>query len=311
MISPASNSSSPLPQKFEKLTILPLTDLHLPKPESQLITANRDYLEQADFVVLLGDMVRCYATDGEYAYVDEFVGNLKRPYTAVSGNHEWYFKEFPETHPDYGETWDRASEEEQRESIQKFKLFYGLEELWRSYTSPLGHFVFLSLDVVGVEKQECLSERQLEFLASEIERAENKPLFIFCHAPLMLGCRLGMVYYEEERTACVELTGEIRRALEERQAPSFWMSGHIHLHPDHPLFPPYQCGGNVWQIHCPDSRGYGRWDLSQWVPQPYKGPFSRHLEIDSSGVTFVTHDHVLQIDRDEYRVNFWAADEHG
>jgi hypothetical protein len=304
MIQPVSIAPSALPQKAEKLVVLPFSDLHSPKDESHIILANRAYLERADFVVLLGDMVRCYGTDAEYESVNQFVAGLNRPYTAVCGNHEWHFEEFNENSGLYGEIWAQASNEEQRAQIDKFRAFYGVSELWRSFSSPLGHFVFLSLDLVESQKQECLSDAQLKFLSREVEKAGEKPLFIFCHAPLMLRERLQMVYYEESRSGCVELVGELRESLEKRVAPTFWMSGHIHLHPEHPLFAPYQCGENVWQIHCPDSWGYGRWKIEQWIPARYDGLFSRHLEIDQSGVYFVTHDHRDQSDRERFRVEF-------
>lgn len=303
MIEPVSFAPSALPQNADKLVILPLSDLHLPKAEAQVILANRAYLDGADFVVLLGDMVRCYGTDTEYLAVAEFVAGLAQPCTAISGNHEWYFEEFAEASGFYGEVWAQSSLQEQRAQQAKFRAFYGVE-MWRGFASPLGHFVFLSLDAVGARKQECLSEAQLEWLRGEVERAGQKPLFVFCHAPLLLRERLRMVYYEEERSGCVELEGGVRAALETRAAPTFWMSGHVHLHPDHPLFAPYQCGPNVWQIHCPDSWGYGRWKLEQHVPARYDGPFSRHLEIDAMGVEFVTFDYRAARERGRFRIEF-------
>ncbi len=304
MIQPVSIAPSPLPQNADKLVILPLSDLHLPRSESQIILDNRAYLARADFVTLLGDMVRCYGTDTEYGAVNDFVSGLATPYTAVCGNHEWYFEEFDEISGIYGEVWAQASNAHQRAAQEKFRAFYGVEELWRSFDSPLGHFVFLGLDLVESQKQECLSQAQLHFLWNQLEIAGEKPLFVFCHAPLILRKRLEMVYYEAQRSGSVELVGELRQALETRAAPTFWMSGHVHLHPDHPLFAPYRCGGNVWQIHCPDSWGYGRWNLSQHVPARYESLFSRHLEIGRRGVDFVTHNHRTQTDRETYRVDF-------
>ena len=176
--------------------------------------------------------------------------------------------------------------------------------MWDAESHPLGHFVFLSFDLLESMKQESLSDAQLEFLLGEIEAAGDRPLFIFCHAPLNLGRRLDMVYYDTQRSGCIDLGGSVKRTLLARAAPTFWMSGHVHLHPSHYLFPPYLCGGNVRQIHCPDSWGYGRWKREQHVPQQYEGVFSRHLEIEASGVTFVTHDHVRQEDIASYRVDF-------
>ncbi len=306
MLEPVSVAPSDLPQNADKLVILPLSDLHLPKAEAQRILVNRAYLARADFVVLLGDMVRCYGTDTEYRAVNSFITGANRPYTPICGNHEWYFEEFGEDSGHYGEVWAQASDPQQRAGQQKFRAFYRVDELWRSFSSPLGHFVFLSLDAVGSQKQEVLSDVQLQWFEREVEKAGAKPLFVFCHAPLMLRNRLDMVYYEVERTGCVELGGALRDALEARESPTFWMSGHVHLHPEHPLFKPYRCGARVWQIHCPDSWGYGRWKREQFVPSRYQGLFSRHLEIGKTGVAFITHNHVSQTDVDKYsyRVGF-------
>ncbi len=295
---------SPFPDSGETLRILPLSDLHLPKPSSALILANQAYLETMDFVVLLGDMVQCYGTDDEYAALNEFIGGLKRPYGAVMGNHEWYFEIFDETSGLYGEVWDEQSGAKKQGQQRKFARFFGFGTLWRAFSHPLGHFVFLSIDKVRGPKQEAFSASQLEFLEKEIMRAGDKPLFVFCHAPLMLETRLDMIYYEEARSGCVEASGELKKLLLKRAAPSFWMSGHVHLHPDHYLFPPYRCGGNVWQIHCPDSWGYGRWTREQFVPARYVGLFSRHLEIDGQGVNFVTFDHRKRTEVGSQRVDF-------
>ncbi len=303
MFQPVSSTPSPLPQNADRLRILPLTDLHLPKPAGAVISANRKLLDGMDYVVLMGDMVSAYATDREYEAVREFIAKLGRPYTAVVGNHEFHFEEFDEDSGLYAQIWNSADIAEQRANIEKFKRFYGLEKLWRAFNSPLGRFVFCSLDGIGETKQETLSDEQSRWLLDQICTADDKPLFIFCHAPLMLNHRLDMTYYDD-RTGCVEPQGDLKEALFRRKMPTFWMSGHVHLHPHHYLTKPYKAGGRVWQIHCPDSWGYGRWRREQWVPEPYDGPFSRVLEIGKGGVNFITHSHREQRDVREFRVDY-------
>jgi Icc protein len=303
MIQPLSLAPSPLPQNADFLRILPFSDLHLPRlPQSQLILSNRAYLDCADYVVFLGDMVRAYGTPREYDAVRDFVAQLNRPFTAIAGNHEFYFASVDDDSALYGELWEQASDEEERQKLRRFQGFWRLEPLWRRFDSPLGRFVFLSLDGVGGWKQEALSNVQLDWFRAQLET--ELPLFVWCHAPLLLDARLDLVYYDEERTACIEPQGELQTALLKREAPTFWMSGHIHLHPDHYLFPPYLAGGNVWQVHCPDSRGYGRVKREHRVPVLYRGVFSRHLEIDRKGVWFVTHSHEERRDTQRFRVNF-------
>ena len=302
-IQPVSPNPSPLPQNAGKLRILPLTDLHLPKPAGAVITANRALLDAIDYVVLLGDMVSAYGTDREYAAVREFIDKLDKPYTAVMGNHEWHFEEFREDSGSYGTVWNAADAAEQREKVEKFRRFYGLDDLWRAFDSPLGRFVFCSLYGIEQWKQETLGDEQSHWLLEQMRGAGDRPLFVFCHAPLMLNHRLDMTYYDD-RTGCVEPQGELKRALLKRIAPTFWMSGHVHLHPDHYLTEPYKAGGQVWQIHCPDSWGYGRWRREQHVPENYAGPYSRVLEIDSTGVTFLSYSHTTRSDVGSFRVDF-------
>ncbi len=303
MFQPATYPPSPLPQNADRLRILPLTDLHLPKPAGAIITANRALLESVDYVVLLGDMVSAYGTDREYQAAREFVADLDKPYTAVMGNHEWHFEEFHEDSGLYSAVWNAADQAEQRAKIEKFRRFYDLTDLWRCFDSPLGRFIFCSLYGVGEPKQETLGDEQSQWLLEQIQSAGEQPIFVFCHAPLMLNERLDMTYYDD-RTGCVEAQGELKRALLERRSPTFWMSGHVHLHPDHYLAKPYKAGGELWQIHCPDSWGYGRWRREQHVPEVYEGPYSRVLEIDRTGVSFVSHFHRTQSDVGLFRVDF-------
>jgi hypothetical protein len=70
--------------------------------------------------------------------------------------------------------------------------------------------------------------------------------------------------------------------MTQRAAPVFWMSGHIHLRPDHYLFDAYLAAPNVWQVHCPDSWGYSRWMREQIVPQRHRELFSRHWKSDAT-----------------------------
>ena len=224
MIQPVSPIPSTLPPNSELLRVLPLTDLHLPKPAGAVITANRALLNSVDYVVLMGDMVSAYATDREYEAAREFIGKLNKPYTAVVGNHEFHFEEFDENSGLYGEVWNSADIAEQRANVEKFQRFYGLEQLWRAFDAPLGRFVFCSLDGIGEWKQETLSDEQSRWLTEQIRLADEQPLFVFCHAPLMLNQRLDMTYYDD-RTGCVEPQGELKEALLERAAPTFWDVG--------------------------------------------------------------------------------------
>jgi hypothetical protein len=102
-----------------------------------------------------------------------------------------------------------------------------------------GEFFLLGLDDCENHKPESLSAAQQKFLETELRVRPDVPAFVFCHVPLMFDERLDMTYYDETRTACFEPQTSTREALQNRAAPVFWMSGHIHLRPDHYLFNAY------------------------------------------------------------------------
>lgn len=297
---------APLPTTRDVLRILPLSDLHLKAkpPATEVLLDNRDYLGRMDYIQLLGDQVGLYGTDDEYVHLQRFVRQLPQPFGAINGNHEFYFEVHEEASGGYGRYWQEASIYEKQRQLEKFKKFFGYERLWRVEKNHYGTFLFLGIDDVSQRKPETLSAPQIAFLEAELQEASGEPVYVFCHAPLYLDTRLDLTYYDNERTACVELSGVLFEMMSARRAPLFWMSGHIHLRPDHYLFAPYQIKPNIWQIHCPDSWGYSRWEREHVVPQRHDGLFSRHLEIERKRVTFVTHDHHAGIDTARHNVEF-------
>ena len=289
--SPLTSVLPPL-HDAQTLKLLPLSDLHIPANPTamKLILDNREYLERMDYLVLLGDLCACYGTDHEYRAVNNFITALHKPYTAINGNHEYVFEVHELESAQYSKIWREQAIQKKAEQLRKFLHFFEFGSLWRSYQNALGYFIFLGIDDVAGKKVESLSNLQRKFLHTELEAAHNEPTYIFCHAPLMLDRRLDMEYYDAERTACIEPTGAALRLLKNRAAPLFWISGHIHLRPDHHLYEAYELAPNMWQVHCPDSWGYSRWQRDHVIPQRHAELFSRHLEIEKNAVTLITHD---------------------
>jgi hypothetical protein len=287
-----------IPNSLDLLRILVLSDLHLNvKPAAtQLLYSDQEYLKQMDYIVLLGDQTPAWGTDEEYCLVDDFIAQLPRPYGAINGNHEFFFEVIYDDSLPAGRVFNQASPFFKSQRLEKFRNFFGYEKLWRAQRTPLGVFIFLGLDDIEHSRPEALSTPQQEFLETELRKSHNEPVYIFCHAPLSLGRRLDLTYYEETRTACIELAQPLRELCQSRRAPLFWMSGHIHLRPDHYLYPAYQLADQVWQVHCPDSIGYSRWTREQIKPEFHDELYSRSLEISRNKVALRTRDHVARED---------------
>lgn len=287
--------------------MLVLSDLHIPAhlDATRLIAANGALWRSLDFTVLLGDMVSSYGTEKEYEHIAKFIKQWPTPYAAIPGNHEFYF-ETPEVDGNWGKgsLWNEAPPEIKRRKLDLFAHYYGLESLWRANHTELGSFLFLSLDDVENSKPETISQAQRDWLQQQVSFRPDKPCYIFCHAPVMFERRLDMIYYDETRTACVEFTRGEWPAFQERQAPVFWFSGHIHLRPDHYMFPAYLASQNVWQVHCPDSWGYSRWLREQRTPQRHTDVYSRILEISPAELKLIVHHHNKRQDIAEQTISW-------
>lgn len=291
-----SNEPSAIPDTVGVLRVLPLSDLHLSiKPEAtQMLLSDEAYLQSMDYIVLLGDQVPAWGTDEEYSEVDKFVTQLFRPYGAINGNHEFFFHVVYDESLPAGRVFNQGTPEHKSRRLEKFRNFFGYEKLWRAQQTPLGKFLFLSLDNIGHRWPEALSTPQQQFLEKQLQESEHEPVYIFCHAPLCLGRRLELTYYDEARSGCVELKGVLRELLLSRRSPLLWISGHIHLRPDHHLYPAYEASRNVWQVHCPDGIGYSRWTREQIKPEFHDECYSRSLEVSRKQVALITRDHTGQ-----------------
>ncbi len=304
-VSGAVPAASLLPSELSPLRLAVFSDLHLPNDGESacLVLENAPFWKNIDHAVLLGDMVATYGTAREYKAVEKFVRALPKPYSAINGNHEFYFHVGDDS-PRYGAVWQEGTPTEKTVQLQRFLAFYGLNSLWRAQHLAAASFIFLGLNDVDSHKPETLSKAQWNFLDEQLQVAPDKPAFVFCHAPLLVDKRLDMTYYDDERTACVEPRDRVLETLVARRAPIFWMSGHIHLRPDHYLSVPYEIAPRVWQIHCPDLWGYSRWQREHVTPQRHGSVFSRTLYIETERVTFIAHNHVTRENVSENVVEF-------
>ncbi|MDB5325695.1 MAG: metallophosphoesterase [Phycisphaerales bacterium] len=270
--------------------ILVLSDLHLPfgSDQCERLLQDRAFLDRHDWIVLLGDLVACYGTRGEYARVDAFLAALGRPYSVVNGNHEFYFTPVEEGTADYGRQFLGASRAVQDEQMARFERFYGLPSRFDAARWDNLAVGLVGLDGLGSEDEGLLSPQHQQWLCDVLDGSSDVPLLLFCHLPVF-DPRLAMLrYYEAGRRPYMELSPAIRDRLRNRKLPTFWLSGHLHLQPEHPFFEPYRTDDGVIQVHCPDSRGRGRPDNLQWHCSEHDGLTVRSLQVDEHELAIKT-----------------------
>jgi 3',5'-cyclic AMP phosphodiesterase CpdA len=285
-----------LPRK-RSMRVLVLPDLHIPAAPAQnrLLLESRSFLEEHDWVVLLGDVTAHYGTVGEYGHVRRFIGDLGRPYSVVNGNHEFFFQPAEEDSGAYGQQWVAGPPHVRRELFRRFERFYGLDSRFEAGTANGVGFCLLGIDAIGPDDQGQLDDEHTTWFADALRRFEDRPLVVFSHFPLC-DARLDSIrYYQAGRKPYLLPSREVRELLARRTSTTFWFSGHVHFRPMHPLAQPYLTDDGVWQVHCPDARGYGRADNQEWAPQRYDGLFVRSVTLDgdprsSRRLTVVTTD---------------------
>jgi hypothetical protein len=294
---------SQLPEK-EPLRILIVPDLHIPlgKPQKTWLLQDRKWLDAHDWVVLLGDMTACYGTPGEYRQVNGFISELARPYSVVNGNHEFSFSPCEDGSADYGRKWEHSSRRVQQSQLERFEAFYQIGSRFAAHRSALAGFCLLGIDSIGDGSSGLLSSKHEAWFEDVLDTMCDVPLLVFCHFPLITGVMDSIRYYEEGRKPYYLARKEVRARLAQRTHPTFWFSGHVHFRPPHPFLAPYLTEDRVWQIHCPDSWGFGRPDNENWRPQHYDGLFVRTIELDHRHLRVITTDlvHRTVISDDEF-----------
>jgi hypothetical protein len=199
---------------------------------------------------------------------------------------------------DYGKKWIRGPLPVQQSQIERFNHFYGIESCFQTTRHQLAVVTTLGLDGIGPDDSALMSDEHQEWFKQSLRDSRDLPLLVFCHFPIQDERLDHIRYYEPGRRAYYLPSPGVRAELEARSQPTFWFSGHVHFRPPHRLSVPYRTEMGVWQVHCPDGRGYGRLNNKSWMPQRYEGLLVRSVQLNKDRLTVVTTDLFRSRERD-------------
>jgi predicted phosphodiesterase len=132
--------------------------------EHFLSSIKRANASEADFAVIVGDLIRGYdnpeMTNKMWDAYDETCKRFKIPYVSVVGNHD---------------VWDKQSQDIWRQR-------YG--RLYFSWDHKGCHFISINSEIVGQLSQ--ITGQQLKWLEQDLKKASGKArhIFVFLHKPL-------------------------------------------------------------------------------------------------------------------------------
>ena len=189
-------------------------------------------------VTSLGDLCQDRGTEEEYAAVKEFFSKLKKPHYPVVGNHDYYYA----TSLGPGGKRIKAAPAEREAKLSKFRETFGLQTVF--YSREVGRYVlvFLSTDHLAGELTE-MSERQMDWLRSELQKNNKKPTIIFFHAPLQ-GTLRNYSKAINTPSRIAHPSEGIRDLLRGNPQVFLWVSGHTHTSP---LEESFASGINVYE----------------------------------------------------------------
>lgn len=269
--------------------ILVLADLHIPlgMKQKRMLLKDSEFLQQQDWAILLGDVVAHSGSSEEYRQADRFVQAINLPYSVVSGNHEICVDPYP-TGDDDGDAL--ASPQMQLEQARRFNRFWKIDSCFQAIDDPRAKLLLLGLDKMDSDGCTTLSPEHEAWLIDQLSTSVDKPLIVFSHMPIY-NARLDQIRYYRAGTRPYYAPSErVEQLLTARKRLTFWISGHLHLAPSNPLFEPYQAYRGLWQVHCPDTWGYGRPNNRDWRPSNYRGLFLRSLVLKSDRLSILTTD---------------------
>ena len=212
-------------KEYRHLVIL--GDPHLPgskilMKEKTIAAINR--WDDVDMVIAVGDICKERGTNEEYAAAKEFFSKLKKPLYPIVGNHDFLYTD----NLDAKGKKTKAVTETREAKLNKFRNTFGLKEI--SYSKKAGKYflVFLSLDSSGYLAE--ISQKQVAWLGSELEKNKNDPTLIFFHAPLEGTLRS---YNRNANTSnfVAQPSDKIRHILMNNPQVILWVSGHTHTSP--------------------------------------------------------------------------------
>lgn len=203
------------------LKIIILGDPHLP---GRLLNQKIEVIDwvnsqtDVDLVVALGDVCATYGTKSEFEFASNFLGKIKHPLIVIAGNHDNYYSD---------EGFILASEQVRKRKLESFKKAFNYSELYFAKDFDSIRMIFLAMDKVNCSLYASVSDEQLDWLKKELSDNAQKPVVVFCHAPLW--SKQVIKIFPEAVNFMVQPEDKFAEIVESNPQIKLWVSGHVHF----------------------------------------------------------------------------------
>jgi len=256
----ASSSYLPAASREYRHVVI-LGDPHLPGKHlaaKERVRRTINGWRDVDLVVAVGDICDVYGTPAEYAAARSFFDRLNSPLALVAGNHDYIYA--TPANPEAGGYY-RASVEEQAEKLTRFRQTFRLPAL--SFSRMVGGYLFLFVSTDHDRYMTGISDRQIDWLRTELARTPQIPTVIVFHGPLK-GTQHPFKRYINQPNAVAQPIETIHNLLVANPQVFLWVSGHTHTPPTEASYasPINLYDGRVTNIHNTDMKREHIWTNS-------------------------------------------------
>lgn len=207
--------------------IVLLGDPHLPGKflaEKEAVLRTINTWPDVALVVALGDICEGLGTEPQYAAARQYFDKLVKPWVAIPGNHDFIYSDIRMLD---GKSIKGSADEKQKK-LTKFQKTFRLPVLY--HTKPAGNYklIFLATDDTQSDQLTRISQKQLDWLRSELKRDNKKPTIIFFHAPLF-GTLSNDNRNANTTDSVAQPRDDLREIIKSNPQIFLWVCGHKHV----------------------------------------------------------------------------------
>jgi len=204
-----------------------LGDPHIPGKfliEKEAVIRTINSWSDVKLVVAVGDICEDLGTEKEYSAARQFFNKLAKPFVPIPGNHDFIYDDIKM--PDGKRIKGAASEKQKKLAI--FQNIFGIPALYHSKLVENYQLIFLATDDIQSDQLTRISQKQLDWLRSELNRNRKNPTIIFFHGPLY-GTLSNYNKYANSNDFIAQPQDDIREILQKNPQVFLWVCGHMHV----------------------------------------------------------------------------------
>jgi 3',5'-cyclic-AMP phosphodiesterase len=204
-----------------------LGDPHIPGKfliEKEAVIRTINTWSDVKLVVAVGDICEDLGTDKEYSAARQFFSKLAKPFVPIPGNHDFIYEDSKK--PDGKRIKGGASEKQKK--LAMFQKTFGVPALYHSKLVENYLLIFLATDDLQSDQLTRISQKQLVWLRSELNRHKQNPTIIFFHAPLS-GTLSNYNKHANSNDFIAQPQYDLLEIIQKNPQVFLWVCGHMHV----------------------------------------------------------------------------------